>query len=258
MEKYLLGIRIDDIYEKGIEFWLSKFLKSKKFNMITPVNPIMMMISRKQPKFQRAINGSELTTCDGVGIVLMFKLRSRNLKRCAGSSLIYDVLDYSEKNHKKVFFLGAKPEVNKKVIQVVKEKYPYLVTSGYSPSYEKRNKEEFFDDEQKKIMSKIASFKPQIICIFLGAPFQEKWFYAHKKELSRLGVKIGLSLGRTADFVAGYAKRAPKFWQESHFEWLYRLFAEKGRFKKVFPKVPLFVLFSLKETLLHKVYKSSN
>jgi len=255
MNNRILGVRIDDIYAKGTEFYLKKFLNSKNFNMITPVNPIMLMISRKNPNFRKVLNSSELNTCDGNGISMMFKMASRSIKRCPGSTLVYDVLDFSDKNHKKVFFLGAKPEVNKKARENIKKLHPKLKVMGYSPSYEKKAEGRFFDEEEKRILSYIKKFKPQVICAFLGAPFQETWFYNNHKELQKLGVKIGLSLGRTADFIAGYSKRAPLSWQNMHLEWLYRLFAEKGRLKKVFPTLPLFVLFSLKDLLFHKVYK---
>jgi len=255
-KNYLLDVRIDDIYEKGIENHLSGFIDSKKFNMITPTNPIMLMISRENPKFKQALNKSELNICDGIGISFMFKLISRKIKRCPGSTLIYDVLKFSEKNNLKIFLLGAKPEINKKTIDIAKKRYPKIKIFGYSPLYEKKLVDRFIEDEQKKIMSLIKKFKPNIICAFLGAPFQEIWFYDNRKELQKIGVKIGLSLGRTADFVSGHTKRSPKMWQKLKLEWLYRLTTEKGRVKKVFPRVPLFVLFSLKDMFFdNRFYK---
>jgi len=246
-KNHLLGVRIDDIYEKGIENNLNEFVNSKKFNIINPTNPIMLMISRENSKFRQALNKSELNTCDGVGISFMFKLVSRKLKRCPGSTLVYSVLKFAEKNNLKVFLLGAKPKINKQTINVAKKRYPNIKISGYPPLYEKKLKDSFQDDEQKKIMFLIKKAKPDIVCAFLGAPFQEIWFQDNRKELQKMGVKIGLSLGRTADFVSGHTKRSPKMWQRLKLEWLYRLLVEKGRVKKVFPRVPLFVLFSLKD-----------
>ena len=251
----LLGVRIDNVTKENLDKHLSDFLNSKKFNMITPVNPRMLVEARKDTKFKSSLNNSDLNLCDGAGISLMLKLVRRKLKRFPGSTLIYDILKFSENNNKRVFFFGAQPKVNKKLISVVKEKYLNLNVIGYSPAREKRTNERFSKEEQKNIISLIKNFKPEVICIFFGIPFQENWLNDNREELERLGVKLGVPLGRTADFVAGYTSRAPIIWQKLNLEWLYRLIVEKKRFKKVIISVPIFMFFALKDILHNKLYK---
>ena len=106
-------------------------------------------------------------------------------------------------------------------------------------------------------MSLIRKFKPHVICIFFGIPFQENWFNDNRKELGKAGVRIGITLGRTADFVAGHTNRAPKIWQKLNLEWFYRLFTEKKRFKKVVISVPIFSFFALRDLTHNKIYKKN-
>lgn len=56
---------------------------------------------------------------------------------------------------------------------------------------------------------------------------QEKWTYAHWKELN-IHCHVG-TIGAVFDFYAGTAKRAPQWWQEHSLEWLYRLVNESKR-----------------------------
>ena len=62
---------------------------------------------------------------------------------------------------------------------------------------------------------------PDLLWVGMTAPKQEKWAYAHLKELDVKG-PIG-TIGAVFDFFAGNIQRAPLWWQEHSLEWLYRL-----------------------------------
>ena len=251
MDKYLLGVRIDDIYDRGSKFYFDKFLKSNKFNMITPVNPEMSVIAKNNKDFNNILNQSELTVCDGTGISLMFLLKKRKIKKCQGSVLIYDLLDFAEKNKKKVFFLGTEDNVNRKARENLLKKYPSLKINGYSPPpYVDYPNNKFSKEEENKIISNIKRFKPDIVCAFFGAPFQETWFFENRKSLKEIGVKIGISLGGTAKFLSGSLKPVPFMFRKLDLEWLYRLIKDKNRFKRFITRIPLFVFLSFKEIFL--------
>jgi len=249
-KNYLLGIRIDNIFEKGIDFHLEKFFNSEKFNMITPVNPEMLIIARKNLKFKNILNKSELNTCDAAGISLAFKLKFKHIEKYPGSSMIFDILNFAEKNNKKVFFLGTKPELNKKARENVKKKYPELRIEGYSPPpYINYPGHKFPQKEEDKIFQELKESKPDILCVFWGAPFQETWFSDNREKLTKLGIKIGISLGGTGDFLSGCIKRAPSIYRKLNLEWLYRLTTEQKRFKRFLTRIPFFVILAIEEAI---------
>jgi len=130
---YLLDVRVDKVNKNNISFYLDSFLKSKKFNMISTINPEFLMIARKDSKFKKVLNNSELNSCDGAGISLAFKLVSITMPKYPGSLMIYDILKFAEKNNKKIFFLGANNESNKKARQNTRKKFPNIKINGYSP-----------------------------------------------------------------------------------------------------------------------------
>ena len=99
--KNLLEVRFDDVNKKNISSYLDKFLSSKKFNMITPVNPEMLVSANKNPFFKQALNNSELVTPEASGIIFGFKLKFRKLQKYPGSSMVFDILNFAKKTTKK-------------------------------------------------------------------------------------------------------------------------------------------------------------
>ena len=69
------------------------------------------------------------------------------------------------------------------------------------------------------------------------------------------GVKLFMALGATIDFEAGTLKRAPKAWQKSGLEWLYRFLKEPKRlFRRYFIDDMMFFWYFGKQLL--GVYKN--
>ena len=83
----------------------------------------------------------------------------------------------------------------------------------------------------------------------LGAPKQEKWL---SKNLNILQPSLLMGIGGSFDVLAGKMERAPKWMQESSLEWLFRLYKQPSRFRRMLV-LPKFVL----EVLRFKSYKAS-
>ena len=62
--------------------------------------------------------------------------------------------------------------------------------------------------------------QPDLLIIGLGAPKQENWAFAHR---DRLKAAVTLCVGGTIDFLAGEQARAPRWFRESGFEWVWRM-----------------------------------
>ncbi len=69
-----------------------------------------------------------------------------------------------------------------------------------------------------------------VLAVGLGAPKQEIWITRHLAQLPH--IQLYFAVGKTLDFMAGTAKRAPSWVSTLGFEWAYRLFQEPGRLAK--------------------------
>jgi exopolysaccharide biosynthesis WecB/TagA/CpsF family protein len=95
--------------------------------------------------------------------------------------------------------------------------------------------------EIKAVQMVIAGLKPRVVLVALGAPVQEKWLVENRALMAKMGVRLGMAVGGSFDFLLGKVKRAPKKWQSGGWEWLWRLGQEPHRWRRQLA-LPKFVL----------------
>jgi N-acetylglucosaminyldiphosphoundecaprenol N-acetyl-beta-D-mannosaminyltransferase len=62
--------------------------------------------------------------------------------------------------------------------------------------------------------------------VAFGNPKQELWIDRNRE---RLNVRVSIGIGGSLDMIAGRVRRAPKFVQKMHLEWMFRLLQEPRR-----------------------------
>ncbi|HRN71205.1 MAG TPA: WecB/TagA/CpsF family glycosyltransferase, partial [Candidatus Woesebacteria bacterium] len=84
-------------------------------------------------------------------------------------------------------------------------------------------------EEEEKIFSIVADYKPQILFVAFGSPYQELWLYHHADRLQGI---ICMGVGGSFDFLTGRVKRAPMLIRRLGLEWFFRLIVEPWRWKR--------------------------
>lgn len=174
--------------------------------------------------FREIYEGADLVLTDGKPLIWMSRFLGVPIKeKISGSDYFPEVCKMAAKEGFSVFLLGAAEGVAKKAAINLMKKYKNLKIAGvYSPSYTFENNVE----EISGIIRKINQTKPDILCIGLGTPKQEKFYYQYR---DLLDVPLTLHIGATIDFEAGVVKRAPKWVSYVGLEWFYRLIKEPRR-----------------------------
>ena len=174
--------------------------------------------------FREIYNNADLILTDGKPLIWMSRWLGTPIKeKISGSDFFPRVCEMAAKEGFSVFLLGAAEGVARMAAVNLMKKYKNLKIAGvYSPSYSFEKKEEEIDD----IINKINESKPDILCIGMGTPKQEKFYYRYR---DRLNVPLTLHIGATIDFEAGVVKRAPEWVSYVGMEWLYRLVKEPRR-----------------------------
>ena len=75
-------------------------------------------------------------------------------------------------------------------------------------------------------IEEINALAPDIVCVALGNPKQERWIDMYR---SALNASVYIGVGGTLDFLVGGRRRAPIWMQRSGLEWAYRGSQEPGR-----------------------------
>ncbi|WP_053375181.1 WecB/TagA/CpsF family glycosyltransferase [Paenibacillus sp. FJAT-27812] len=196
--------------------------RSQLFHVIT-VNPEITMACQKDKSLRSIIDEAGLITADGIGIVMVSRLRGGNLpERVTGYDTLLRLLDSGNKKKWSFYFLGADPNTNQKVCEVIREKYPDLLILGKHHGFFKQN-------EEDKIVKEISFLKPDILIVALGAPYAERWIHKYRFELN---AKIAIGVGGSLDVIAGKVKETPESWKRLNVEWLYRLIRQPSRWKR--------------------------
>jgi len=228
----ILGIPVDSItMQEALEKVMSFLGKDKPHAVYTP-NAEIIMAARRDPFLAGILRQADMLTADGAGVVLASRILGNPLpEKVSGIDLVKGMLPLCVKLNARFFFFGSKPGVAETAAENLRKVYSGLEVAGFRNGY-------FTAEEEEDIISSINSSGADILLVALGAPKQEKWIHEHK---DRLKVKVCIGVGGSLDVFAGKAKLAPEFFRRNGLEWLYRLYREPWRFRRMLD-LPRFIL----------------
>lgn len=206
------------------------------FHLIT-ANPEIVMNARKDSELRRIVEQADMITPDGIGIVLASRFKGEPVpERVTGYEMLLRLLALGHEHGWSFYFLGADEETSKKAVDIIMNQYPGLKVAGRRNGF-------FTADDEPQLVEQIASVKPDLLIVAMGAPRAEKWIFKYK---SRLSAKLAMGVGGSLDVIAGKVKRAPVVWQKLNLEWLYRLLRQPSRWRRQLVLPQFAILFLLK------------
>ncbi|PSL48524.1 N-acetylglucosaminyldiphosphoundecaprenol N-acetyl-beta-D-mannosaminyltransferase [Salsuginibacillus halophilus] len=202
--------------------------KEKAF--VVTANPEIAWAAHHDPEKKKLLEEATYVTADGIGVVKAAKWSGQSLpERVTGFELFINLLEKANERGQSVYLLGAKAEVIEKAADTIRATYPNVQLAGFHHGY--------FDWDDPSIANDIAEKQPDYVFLALGFPRQETWVASHYDKFNH-GVFMGI--GGSFDVLAGEVKRAPVIWQKFHIEWLYRLFQQPARWRRMLA-IPKFV-----------------
>lgn len=196
--------------------------KPELFHVVT-LNPEITMSCQHDQQLRSIINEAGLLTADGIGIVMVSRLKGNPLpERVTGCDLLLKLLETGNRNKWSFYLLGADEATSTKAAEVINRIYPNVTILGRHHG--------FFDQkEDARIVEDIGALSPDILVVALGAPHAERWIHKYK---NKLHVRVAIGVGGSLDIIAGKVKRAPAIWQKLNVEWLFRLVNQPSRWRR--------------------------
>lgn len=204
--------------------WLMSRLHQGQGGHVVTLNAEMAMQGESNPELASIIRQADLVIPDGAGVVLYLRLQGKVVRRCPGIELAESLLWEVGKlrDTQPVFFLGGSPGVAIAAAETWQNRIEGLAIAsqhGYlSPS------------EEDDLAYTLKDLQPCLIFVALGVPRQEFWIAQHQ-HLCPQAIWIGV--GGSLDIWAGVKSRAPAWLRDNHLEWLYRLYKEPWRWRRM-------------------------
>lgn len=220
--------------------WLETRIKQKLGTHIVTLNAEMAIQAEQNEDLANIIKKAELVIPDGSGVILYLWLQGYQQRRCPGIELAESLLcQAAQLESTPVFMFGGAPGVAEKAAQVWQEKLPQLAIAGVENGY-------LTPETEQKLQETLANKQPRIILVGLGVPRQEFWIAQHRYLCPEA---IWIGVGGSFDIWAGIKSRAPGWLRDNHLEWLYRLYQEPWRWRRMMA-LPQFALKAIGQRLV--------
>ncbi|MDB9315469.1 WecB/TagA/CpsF family glycosyltransferase [Spirulina sp. CS-785/01] len=205
--------------------WLRSRLEQKQGTHVVTLNSEMAMLAERNPPLTQVIKNAELVIPDGAGVIFYLRLRKQQQQqRCPGIELAGSLIETvaQDSNPLPMVFYGGQPGVTEKAAAHWQSRYPHLTITPYHGYLD--------DQEQGDFKAFLQDTQPPLILVGLGVPRQEFWIAEHR---SLCPQSVWIGVGGSFDIWAGVKSRAPAWLQNYHLEWLYRLYQEPWRWRRM-------------------------
>jgi N-acetylglucosaminyldiphosphoundecaprenol N-acetyl-beta-D-mannosaminyltransferase len=212
--------------------WLVARAQQQQGCHVVTLNAEMTMAAEHNLPLAQIIRQAELVIPDGAGIVLYLKLYGRSTQRRPGIELAESLLrEFGRvlQNASQtpslgtVAFFGGQPDVIQTAATIWRERLPGLAIAVTQHGY-------LTPEDTPTFLQALKETQPQLILVGLGVPRQEFWIAEHRHVCPNA---IWIGVGGSFDIWAGVKTRAPGWLRDNHLEWVYRLYQEPWRWRRM-------------------------
>jgi N-acetylglucosaminyldiphosphoundecaprenol N-acetyl-beta-D-mannosaminyltransferase len=233
----VLGVQFDRVDPRQALTAIAGLLETPGCKQVVTPNPEYVMRADRDPELKRILNAAALSVPDGIGIIWASRLLGQPLQgRVTGVGLLPEIARLCAARGSSLYLLGGRPGVAEMTAAILREQIPNLEIAGVScndpdPASDPRS------------IEAINSSSAEVLAVAYGWP-GEYWIDKNREELT--GVRVAIGVGGAFDFISGKIPRAPKLMRRLGLEWLFRLWLEPSRARRmmVLPRFGLKVLAS--------------
>jgi N-acetylglucosaminyldiphosphoundecaprenol N-acetyl-beta-D-mannosaminyltransferase len=205
---------VGDLVERG--------RSSGRTHQIATTNVDFLVNALDEPELRTILQSADACLADGMPVVWGASLLGMPIReRVAGADLVPLLVEASVTTGWRVHVFGSSAATAERARALFAARHPgaaFTVDPGpiiADPTV--------VDDT---VLDAISAVDPDVLCVALGNPKQERFIHAHRK---RLGVPVMIGVGGSLDLLVGERRRAPRWMQRTGTEWIARLAQEPGR-----------------------------
>ncbi|NJP06534.1 MAG: WecB/TagA/CpsF family glycosyltransferase [Chloroflexaceae bacterium] len=227
----ILNIPIDRITEDEAIDRVAAMLSAGGAHHIVTMNPEFIMEAQQNRLFRDVLRNADLATPDGFGLVLAARWCGTPLRgRVTGVALSHRIAALAATRGYRLFLLGAAPGVAERAAARLQTLYPGLVIAGCFAGSPHPRHEPF-------LRQIIAAKRPDVLLVAYGHPAQDLWIARNQPTLQ---IPVAMGVGGVFDYITGRVPFAPAWIRRIGLEWLYRLWHQPWRWRRIVIAVLLF------------------
>lgn len=220
----LFGVRVHAVSMDEALQHILRFVREGVPRQVVTADSSMVVMAQKDDHLRYIINQADLVTPDSIGILWACRRHGIHMpERVSGVDIVMRLAQVSAQTGLRLYFLGAQPGVAEQAAQCLQQRFPGVQIAGCHHGY-------FSHDEESEIVEHIREATPDVLCVALGIPKQEKWIDRYRHALK---VPVSIGVGGTFDVLSGRVRRAPLWMQRMGMEWLWRVGHNPRKISKV-------------------------
>ena len=251
------GVKLSPVSMNEALDRVESFIKAGHPHQVLTTDANAILTSRNDPEYLKIMRGAAMTTPDGFGVIWGARLLNLPIyERVTGVDMVTGICERAAVKGYKIYILGSGEGVAATAARNLMERYPGLQVVGtHNGFWRKKNeatdiaaglsKAQSHARSDEQMADEICAANPDVLFVAMGIPMQEKFIAA---QLQRMNVPVSIGVGGSFDVYAGKFTRAPLYVQRIGLEWLYRVWVEPTRWKRM-GYVPRFMLVALKTWL---------
>lgn len=221
---------------------------SKKGSIYTCINPFSYYLVRDNPEIYDKMDGLYV---DGILMCKMINwCWNKSIPRLSFdmSGMAVELFQTLNVNSKTIYFIGAKQEYIEQSIYRIKQVFSNINILGFRNGYFSSS------NERIKVLNDIICLNPDYVIIGMGAPIQEQFAI----DLKNNGYKgIAFTCGGFLHQTANKLNYYPEWINRYNLRAFYRLFHEKGLWRRLWRVFLQFPILFIIDTIKYKIYNPS-
>jgi len=272
----ILGVKVDNLTKKEILEKVNSFLVSEnpstidkvrgRFNHIATINPEVVLKAGEDEEYKNILNSCDLNVADGIGIWFAFLSYGKFLKcRMAGIDLMQEILKIADEKKLKIFLAANSRGLSswEETRDAIHKIYPDMEIAGKNYDIKNYNNLQITNYEivfcnfgmayQEKFINSLNSLKslkdslPLHLC--QNSNLEQNNVESKSNLLKNFNlpqqrcggkIRLGMGVGGSFDYLTSKVPRAPKIMRQAGLEWLFRLFVQPNRWKRIWNAVVIF------------------
>ena len=245
----ILGVTVQLLTVEQLNDMLTACIRSGRRRIIVSHNLHSVYLCHREPKLQTFYAAADVSHIDGMALVFWAKLlglpASRN-HRVTHVDWIDPLLALIAKYRWKVFYVGSKPEITGRIVNMVRQRFPDIEIRGHHGYFDPAS----HSGENQALLRQINRFAPHLLFVGMGMPRQEYWILDN---LDRMNVHTILPCGALMDVVAGALPTPPKWVGGFGLHWFFRLLTQPRHIWRRCLIEPWFLLPHCATDIKHRV-----